>query len=351
MDQGLHRGAHDLLDVLWAVALAIWTNRQPSRPGDLLVLNKDRTRLQLVETLLDDVDRLFDFGEPDQEAAVHIARGCCWNVEFVVLESAVGVGLAQIPRQSGRAQDRASDSQRHTSSQVEVADALRAAQPDRVVDEQVVHIRGTFPKDLDRCDDVLLDALGQVVRNTAGSDVRVVHANAGDRLEQVQHKLAVAESDGHTGQRAQFHTAGGDGNHVRRDPGKFRHHHANDVGAVGDLILDAEQLLNAECVDQLVVQSGHVIHAGNEGRALSPGPVFHVLFDTGVQVADGRPHAFDSFSVKFNDQAQHSVGGGVLRAHVDDQAILLAFRWRKDGVPVIALDVVDRVALTRPVRI
>src|ERR1700704_6524151 len=48
----------------------------------------------------------------------------------------------------------------------------------------------------------------------AGADVRVVHPKAGDHLEDVEDQFAVAEPEGHHGQRADLHAAGGQADHV-----------------------------------------------------------------------------------------------------------------------------------------
>ena len=54
MDQALHRGAHDLGDVLRGVAEAVGPELQIGRPGQLLVGDHHRTRFQALQTLLDD---------------------------------------------------------------------------------------------------------------------------------------------------------------------------------------------------------------------------------------------------------------------------------------------------------
>ena len=58
VDQGLHGGAHDLLDVVEGVADAVRAERELRGPGDLLVVDHDRARLQPVQALLDDPQRL-----------------------------------------------------------------------------------------------------------------------------------------------------------------------------------------------------------------------------------------------------------------------------------------------------
>ena len=133
------------------------------------------------------------------------------------------------------------------------------------------------------------------------------------------------------------------------DAVELHHHHADDVGALRDLVGDAQGLLDGQAVGGLVVQRREVVHARDEGDALDERPVLHVLLDTGVQEADTAPGLRDGLAVELQDQAQHAVRGRVLRTHVDDDALLLAVGRRDDAVPVAAGDGVD-AALGRAVR-
>src|SRR6185312_15850756 len=130
VDQGLHRAAHDLGDVLWRVAHAVGAHLQVGRPGDLAVLDHGRARPQLVQALLDDLDRLPHFFDANDVAPVGITTLLGDHVELVVLVAAIGFAFAQVVRQPGGTQDRAGDAQRHASLEVQIADVLGAGLPD-----------------------------------------------------------------------------------------------------------------------------------------------------------------------------------------------------------------------------
>ena len=73
---------------------------------------------------------------------------------------------------------------------------------------------------------------------------------------------------------------------------------------------------------------------------MSPGTELHVLFNTGVQVANATARFGDGFAIELKNQTQHTVSGRVLRTHVDDDALL---RWgagkvMQQLIPVIALN-------------
>ncbi len=166
--------------------------------------------------------------------------------------------------------------------------------------------------------------LGQVVGHAAGADVVVVHAQAGERLEEVEDHFALTEADRHHGQRADLHAAGADGDQVGGDPAQFHDQHAQLVGALGDLVFDAQQALDRQTVGGLIEQRRHVVHAGHEGAALNPAAVLHGLLDASVEEADGRTDLDHGLAVTLQLQAKDAVGGGVLRAHVDDHGLVAA---------------------------
>lgn len=132
--------------------------------------------------------------------------------------------------------------------------------------------------------------------------------------------------------------------HTRWEESRLRLHQqdADDRGPVGDLVLDAEELLHAQAVRRLVEERRQVIHARDEGGALRPGPVFEVLLDPGVEVADAAAGLGDGLAVDLQDEPEHAVGGRVLGPHVDDDPLVVGLgRGLDDLVPVTAGDRVD----------
>src|SRR3954447_5199006 len=93
MDESLHRLAHDVADVVEAVAEPVAAERQLRRPRDLAVLDHHGARPQLVEALLDDLERLAQLGQADQEPAVRVAGVSGGDVELIALVPAVRLRL------------------------------------------------------------------------------------------------------------------------------------------------------------------------------------------------------------------------------------------------------------------
>ena len=220
-----------------------------------------------------------------------------------------------------------------------MADALEPGLEDRVGVAQGGVLGQPLLHQRDEAADLVEGADGEVLGDAAGADERVVHPQAGDQLEQVEHQLALAETDRHHGQRADLHAAGGDADQVGGDPVELHQEHPHDLGLLGDVVLDVEQPLDAQRVGRLVVEGAQVVHPGAERGALHPGAVLHVLLDAGVQVADAAPGLGDRLALELEDQPEHAVGRGVLRAHVDHDPLLgLLGEARDDLVPVLAGD-------------
>ena len=109
-----------------------------------------------------------------------------------------------------------------------------------------------------------------------------------------------------------------------------------DGGPLGHVVGDAEQLLDAEAVRGLLVQRRQVVHPRAERDALGPGAELHVLLDAGVQVADAAAGLGHRLAVDLEDQPEHAVRRRVLRAHVDDDALLAEARGLLGDVGPVA---------------
>ncbi len=70
-------------------------------------------------------------------------------------------------------------------------------------------------------------------------------------------------------------------------------------------------VIGAEIVDAVGERDDLLVELGLAG-----------LLDAGVQVADVGGEGDDGLAVDLEHEAQHAVGGGVLRAHVEDHGVL-----------------------------
>src|SRR6266536_3085051 len=107
---------------------------------------------------------------------------------------------------------------------------------------------------------------------------------------------------------------------MARDPLHLARHDPDDLSPGRHL--DPQQPLHRQAVGKLLEEVREVVGPGDERDALLPGSVFAVLLDAGVEVSDHRAAGDDPLSVELEDQAEHPVGGGVLRPHVDDHGLV-----------------------------
>ena len=341
VDEGLHRLPHDLADVVRRVALPVGGDGQARGPGDLRVGHhggRPLAGIQALQGLPDDAHRLVALVEAHHRAVVDVGLVPGGHVELVVLVAAVGLGLAQVEGQACGAHPRARVAQGHEGAERHDGHVAQALLEDRVLLEDVLELPDVAAHAPQALPDVARGALADVLDDAAGADVLVVHAEPGDALEDPEDLLAPAEGDGHDGRGAHLVARGADGDQVRGDAAQLHHDDADHRGALGHVVGDAEQLLDAQAVGGLLEERRHVVHARAVGDALGPGAVLHVLLDAGVQVPGVDAGLADLLAVELQDEAEHAVRGGVDGPQVDDDALggeLLDLG--QDLVPVPAL--------------
>ena len=82
-----------------------------------------------------------------------------------------------------------------------------------------------------------------------------------------------------------------------------------------------QQLLYRFAIAQAVRNRGYVVHAIHVGIEHGVGAVLGDLLHPAMQIADHAFGAQNFFAVELQDDAQHAVSGGMLRAHVDDELV------------------------------
>ena len=196
----------------------------------------------------------------------------------------------------------------------EDADALGPAEPDRVLRQHalvLVHLPGEA---IEEGVDGVVEAVWQVLAEAADADVAREQAEAREHLVDVEQQLPLAEAVHHHRDGADFHPVGAEPHQMARDALQFRDQDADVLHALGHL--DAEQLLHRQHVGQGVGLRPEVVHALDERHDLLPLLLLGRLLDARVQVADRGLGAHDLLAIELDDEAQHAMGGGVLRPHV-----------------------------------
>jgi len=179
--------------------------------------------------------------------------------------------------------------------------------------------------------------VGQVVLHAAGADVRVVHAQAGQRLGELEDALPLTKTHLLRRGGAQFEAVCAHTGQVRGDAVGLKCQDPQLLAAPRQVIGDTQQLLDRQRVDGFVVDAGDVVHPRPEGGALRPGAELGILLDPGMQEADAGPATHHGFAVQLEQQPHHAVGGRVLGAQVDDDDLVRALSLRLDDLrPIVA---------------
>src|SRR5579864_8241335 len=102
-------------------------------------------------------------------------------------------------------------------------------------------------------------------------------------------------------------------------PVQFRENYADVFRARRSF--DVEKFLDCLAVAQSIRDRSHVIHAVHVWIEHGVGAVLGNFFYSAVEVAYYALSAKDLLAVELEDYTQHSVGRGVLRAHINDELI------------------------------
>ena len=168
--------------------------------------------------------------------------------------------------------------------------------------------------------DVGLPTVGEIGRHTAGADVVMVHAKAGDLLKEPENFLSFPPAVDHHRHGAEVHAVGGHEQQMRAHAVEFAHQHADPHSTLRDF--DAKELLGREAERQLGEEWRGVVHAGDVGTALQVGELLSLLLHPRVEIADNRLAAQDGFALHLEHEAQHAVGRRVRRTHVEKDPLI-----------------------------
>ena len=191
---------------------------------------------------------------------------------------------------------------------------------DPVVDDQVEQLRvGDRVELAQQVARRAHEAVGQVVAHAADPVVVVEEPRPAGPLEEVQDLLAVPHQVQEGREGPDVHGVGADRHRVRGDPLQLRHDDADRGDVRADL--DPAQLLDREREAERVAHGRDVVQAVGVGHDAGVVDVLAVLLEAAVEVADVRPRGLDDLAVGAQLDAQHPVGGRVLRPHVEDHLV------------------------------
>ena len=199
------------------------------------------------------------------------------------------------------------------------ADAAGALLEDLVADEEVLDLVAEGPHLLHGHVGLGDPALGQVVLEAADAVEVGVEAAAGDRLDLVEHELAVAEGVEADRQAAELDAEVAE---EQADVGQAAQLEQDRADVLGPgRGLDVHQLLGGEDERHLVGEAAQPVDAVDQRRDLRVGADLGELLVAAVHVAGDGLARHDLLAVELGHDAQRAVGGRVLRADVEGHAL------------------------------
>ena len=141
------------------------------------------------------------------------------------------------------------------------------------------------------------------------------HAGAGNRLKESLDSFPAPERKHHWGHGAGVQTHGADVEQVAGDAVQLTQNDADVLGAFGDF--QTHQLLYGHAISQFVVEVADVVHPVEQGNDLVVLLALAQFLGASVQVADVRLNVNDFLAVHPEHHAEHAMGGGMLRPHVE----------------------------------
>ena len=308
-----------------------------TRGDDLVVLDHHRLAgavAQLVNALLHDPHRLLHLFDAHQIAVPAVAVLADDDVELQLGIALIGLRLAQVPGDVRAAQHDAGEAPFQGLLLGHHADVDVALLEDAVLGNEAFDVLQRRRELVAPAADVVDQVHRQVLVDAAGTEIVGVQTGAAGALVEHHQLLALLEAPERRRQGADVHGLGRHVQHVRQDATDFRIQDADQLRPVRNL--DAQQLLDGQAEGVLLVHRRDIVQPVQIRHVLQIGARLHQLFGAAVQQADVRIDALDDLAVQLQHQAQHAVGGRVLRAEVDGELAVFHFaRVGGAGVQVV----------------
>lgn len=152
------------------------------RRGDLVVLDADGAGGHLVETLVDDAERLAELLHAAEVAVVAVAVDADGDVELDLVVGVVRLALADVPWHTRTAEHDAREGQVQGVGGRDHADAAQTVDPDTVVREHLLGLVNAVAELRGPLVDVIEQAERKILVDTSGTDVGSVETGTRDSL-------------------------------------------------------------------------------------------------------------------------------------------------------------------------
>lgn len=152
------------------------------RRSDLVVLDLDGASGHLVQALVDDAERLAELLHAAEVTVVAVTVDADGDVELDLVVGVIGLGLADIPRDTGSTEHDTREGVVEGISSADDTNTLGTADPDTVVGQELLSLVNAVTELGGPLVDVVKKTNGKILGNATGADVGSVKTGTRDTL-------------------------------------------------------------------------------------------------------------------------------------------------------------------------
>ena len=152
------------------------------RRGDLVVLDLDGTSGHFVQALVDDAEGLAELLHAAEVTVVAVTVDADGDVELDLVVGVIGLGLADIPRDTGSTEHDTREGVVEGISSADDTNTLGTADPDTVVGQELLSLVNAVTELGGPLVDVVKKTNGKILGNATGADVGSVKTGTRDTL-------------------------------------------------------------------------------------------------------------------------------------------------------------------------
>lgn len=163
-------------------SLHVLLHGSTGRGHDLVVLDTDGAGGHLVQTLLDDAERLAELLHAAQITVVAVTVDTNGNIELNLVVRIIRLGLADIPGDTGATEHDTSETHIQSVGSVNNTNTLGSGLPNTVIRKQLLSLVDTVTELSGPLVDIIQKADRNILRDTTGANVGSVETGTGDTL-------------------------------------------------------------------------------------------------------------------------------------------------------------------------
>ena len=303
---------------------------------DLVVLHANRTSGHLVQTLVDDAERLAELLHTAQISVVAVTVNTNRDIELDLVIRVIGSTLADVPRDTRSSEHNTREGEVQGISSRDGSDILQSLDPDTVVCKHLLGLVDSVTKLGRPLVDVVEQTNGDILMHTTGANICGVETRTRHTLVEflqttmlapsqpplqfttpkTHHQLlSLLEPPQERRKRTNIHSVRQNRHKMVQDTRQLAKQRPNPLCPLRNL--NIEQLLHSQRKTLFIGHHRDVIQPIKVRQRLQIRPVLAQLLRATMQQTNVGIRANNLLAVELENQPQHAVGGRMLGAKVD----------------------------------